>query len=74
MGSENATSQMRTYNGAAAGGKAIDMTWPNGAVVPPFARIDHLLTGARLTVTEIAAKPGFDSDHRFLVASVAIRT
>lgn len=61
-------------DGAAARGKAIDMTWPNGAVVPPFARIDHLLTGARLTVTEIAAKPGFGSDHRFLVASVAIRT
>ena len=61
-------------DGAAARGKAIDMTWPNGAVVPPFARIDHLLTGERLAVTEIVDKPGFGSDHRFLVASVAIRT
>ena len=60
-------------DGAAARGKAIDMTWPNGAVVPPFARIDHILTGARLAVTEIAAKPGFGSDHRMLIASVAIR-
>jgi endonuclease/exonuclease/phosphatase (EEP) superfamily protein YafD len=61
-------------DGAAARGKATDMTWPNGAVVPPFVRIDHVLTGSRLTVTEIAAKPGFGSDHRYLVASVAIRT
>ena len=61
-------------DGAAARGKAIDMTWPNGAVVPPFVRIDHVLTGTRLAVTEIAAKPGFGSDHRYLVAMVAIRT
>ena len=49
------------------------MTWPNGAVVPPFVRIDHVLTGTRLAVTEIAAKPGFGSDHRYLIATVAIR-
>lgn len=61
-------------DGAAARGKATDMTWPNDAVVPPFIRIDHLLTGTRLAVTEITAKPGFGSDHRYLVASVAIRT
>ena len=50
------------------------MTWPNGAVLPPFVRIDHVLTGARLAVTQIAAKPGFGSDHRYLVATVAIQT
>ena len=61
-------------DGAAARGKATDMTWPNGAVAPPFVRIDHVLTGARLAVTEIATKPGFGSDHRYLVAMVAIRT
>ena len=61
-------------DGAAARGKTTDMTWPNGAVVPPFVRIDHVLTGARLAVTKIAAKPGFGSDHRYLVAMVAIRT
>ena len=61
-------------DGAAARGKATDMTWPNGAVVPLFVRIDHVLTGARLAVTEIVAKPGFGSDHRYLVATVAIRT
>jgi endonuclease/exonuclease/phosphatase (EEP) superfamily protein YafD len=61
-------------DGAAARGKATDMTWPNGAVVPAFVRIDHVLTGARLAVTEIATKLGFSSDHRYLVAVVAIRT
>ena len=61
-------------DGAAARGQATGMTWPNGAVVPPLVRIDHVLTGARLAVTEIAARPGFGSDHRYLVATVAIRT
>jgi endonuclease/exonuclease/phosphatase (EEP) superfamily protein YafD len=61
-------------DGAAARGKAIDMTWPNGAIVPPFVRIDHVLTGARLVVTEIAARPGFGSDHRYLTATIAVRT
>ena len=61
-------------DGAAARGKATDMTWPNGAVVPPFVRIDHVLTGPRLAVTKITAQPGFGSDHRYLVATVAVRT
>jgi endonuclease/exonuclease/phosphatase (EEP) superfamily protein YafD len=61
-------------DGAAARGSAADMTWPNGAIVPPFVRIDHVLTGARLAVTAIAAKPGFGSDHCYLFATVAIRT
>ena len=60
-------------DGAAARGKATDMTWPNGAVVPTFVRIDHVLTGARLAVTQIATQPGFGSDHRYVVAQVAIR-
>jgi endonuclease/exonuclease/phosphatase (EEP) superfamily protein YafD len=61
-------------DGAAVRGEALSMTWPNGAVVPPMVRIDHVLTGAHLAVTEIAAEPGFGSDHRYLVAMVAIRT
>ncbi len=61
-------------DGAAARGQATGMTWPNGAVVPPFVRIDHVLTGKRLAVTEIAARPGFGSDHRYLTATIAIRT
>jgi endonuclease/exonuclease/phosphatase (EEP) superfamily protein YafD len=61
-------------DGAAARGKATDMTWPSGALVPPFARIDHVLTGPRMAVTEIDARPGFGTDHRYLVAKVAIRS
>ena len=61
-------------DGAAARGQALDMTWPNGAIVPPFVRIDHVLTGTHLAVTQIAAKPGFGSDHRYLTATVAIQT
>lgn len=60
-------------DGAAARGKATDMTWPNGALVPPFTRIDHVLTGTRTAVTEIDASPGFGTDHRYLLARVAIR-
>jgi endonuclease/exonuclease/phosphatase (EEP) superfamily protein YafD len=58
---------------AAARGQALDMTWPVGAVVPPFVRIDHLLTGPGLAVTAIAGHPGFRSDHRYLTATVAVR-
>jgi endonuclease/exonuclease/phosphatase (EEP) superfamily protein YafD len=61
-------------DGAAARGSATGMTWPNGAIVPAFVRIDHVLTGTGLAVTQIAAKPGFGSDHRYLVATIAIRT
>lgn len=60
-------------DGAAARGQAFQFTWPNGAVVPPFARIDHILTGDDLAVTTIAAYGGFGSDHRYLEATVAIR-
>ena len=59
-------------DGAAARGRALDMTWPNGAVVPPFVRIDHVLTGRDLAVTGIDAVPGFGTDHRYLVATVAV--
>jgi endonuclease/exonuclease/phosphatase (EEP) superfamily protein YafD len=58
---------------AAARGKAIDMTWPNGALIPPIVRIDHLLTGTNLAATAIATGPGFGSDHRYLTATVAVR-
>jgi endonuclease/exonuclease/phosphatase (EEP) superfamily protein YafD len=60
-------------DGAAARGDALDMTWPNGAVVPTFVRIDHVLTGSQLAVTNLATGPGFGSDHRYLLATVAIR-
>lgn len=58
---------------AAARGEAFEMTWPNGAIVPPFVRIDHVLTGSRLSVTRIQAFTGFGSDHHYLTATVAVR-
>jgi endonuclease/exonuclease/phosphatase (EEP) superfamily protein YafD len=60
-------------DGAAARGKATDMSWPNGAIVPAFVRIDHVLTGTHLAVTDISTKPGFGSDHRYVDATVAIQ-
>ena len=60
-------------DGAAARGKATDMSWPNGAIVPAFVRIDHVLTGTHLAVTGITTRPGFGSDHRYVDATVAIQ-
>jgi endonuclease/exonuclease/phosphatase (EEP) superfamily protein YafD len=60
-------------DGAAARGQALEMTWPNGAIVPPFIAIDHVLTGASLAVVKIATGTGFGSDHHYLTAEVAVR-
>jgi endonuclease/exonuclease/phosphatase (EEP) superfamily protein YafD len=57
---------------AAARGQALDMTWPQGRAVPPFVRIDHVLTAGALVVTEIATATGPGSDHRELTARVAL--
>jgi endonuclease/exonuclease/phosphatase (EEP) superfamily protein YafD len=61
-------------DGAAARGQALDMTWPDGAPVPPFVRIDHVLTGANLAVVKIASGSGFGRrSHHYLTAEVAVR-
>lgn len=61
-------------DGAAARGRALDMTWSQMmSVVPPLVRIDHVLTGAGVAVTRISTGDGPGSDHRDLVATVAIR-
>jgi endonuclease/exonuclease/phosphatase (EEP) superfamily protein YafD len=61
-------------DGAAARGQALDMTWPDGAPVPPFIRIDHVLTGPNLAVVTIATGSGFGRrSHHYLTARVAIR-
>jgi endonuclease/exonuclease/phosphatase family metal-dependent hydrolase len=57
---------------AAARSRPLDMTWPNGAIVPPFVRIDHVLTGSQLAVTKITAHQGFGSDHKYVEATVAL--
>jgi endonuclease/exonuclease/phosphatase (EEP) superfamily protein YafD len=59
---------------AAARGRAFDMTWSQtDHPLPPFVRIDHLLTGPGVTVTRIRTGPGPGSDHRDLIATVAFR-
>ncbi len=60
-------------DGAAARGHALHMTWPDGAIVPPFVAIDHVLTGSSLAVVQIASGSGFGSDHHYLTAEVAVR-
>jgi endonuclease/exonuclease/phosphatase (EEP) superfamily protein YafD len=61
-------------DGAAARGRAFDMTWSqNDHPLPPLVRIDHLLSGPGVAVTRIRTGPGPGSDHRDLVATVAIR-
>lgn len=47
------------------------MTFRNSRLIPPLIRIDHVLTGAGLTVTTIRSGRGQGSDHRPLVADVA---
>jgi endonuclease/exonuclease/phosphatase (EEP) superfamily protein YafD len=59
---------------AAARGRALDMTWSQMMTpLPPLVRIDHVLTGPGLAVTQIRTATGPGSDHRDLVATLAIR-
>jgi endonuclease/exonuclease/phosphatase (EEP) superfamily protein YafD len=61
-------------DGAAARGQALEMTWSQTLnPLPPLVRIDHVLTGAGVTVTDIQAENGPGSDHRDLIATVAIK-
>ncbi len=58
---------------AAARGAPLHMTWPrNLRLVPAMARIDHVLTTDGLTVTRIRSGTGRGSDHRPLLADVAL--
>ncbi len=60
-------------DGAAVRGAAFDMTWSQRlGFLPPFVRIDHVLTGRDLTVMSIATGEGPGSDHRDLRATVAM--
>jgi endonuclease/exonuclease/phosphatase (EEP) superfamily protein YafD len=60
-------------DGAAARGRAFHMTWPrNLRIIPPVTRIDHVLTTTGLVTTRITTGEGRGSDHRPLVADVAV--
>jgi endonuclease/exonuclease/phosphatase (EEP) superfamily protein YafD len=59
---------------AAARGRPFQMTWPRDRrLIPPLARIDHVLTTSGLTVTGIWTGQGLGSDHRPLMAVIAVR-
>jgi endonuclease/exonuclease/phosphatase (EEP) superfamily protein YafD len=61
-------------DGAAARGHAFEMTWTQALdPLPPLVRIDHVLTGPGLAVTKIRTDAGIGSDHRDLIATVAIQ-
>lgn len=58
---------------AAARGQPFQMTWSRSQrLVPPLLRIDHVLTSEHLVVTSIATGEGRGSDHRPIVAEVAL--
>jgi endonuclease/exonuclease/phosphatase (EEP) superfamily protein YafD len=58
---------------AAARGHPFEMTWSQTKhPLPPLVRIDHMLTGAGVAVTQIRTGDGPGSDHRDLMATVAI--
>jgi endonuclease/exonuclease/phosphatase (EEP) superfamily protein YafD len=57
---------------AAAGGRPFQMTWPRDRrLLPPFTRIDHVLTTPGLAVIALHPGEGAGSDHKPLVADVA---
>jgi endonuclease/exonuclease/phosphatase (EEP) superfamily protein YafD len=61
-------------DGAAARGRAFDMTWSQTKrPFPPMVRIDHVLTGTGVAVTSIRTDVGSGSDHRDLLATVAVQ-
>jgi endonuclease/exonuclease/phosphatase (EEP) superfamily protein YafD len=61
-------------DGAAARGHPLEMTWSQiEHPLPPFVRIDHVLTGPGVAVTQISTGSGPGSDHRDVRATVAVR-
>jgi endonuclease/exonuclease/phosphatase (EEP) superfamily protein YafD len=59
---------------AAARGEPLAMTWSQlMSPLPPLVRVDHVLTGPNLTAAQITTIPGPGSDHRALVATIAVR-
>jgi endonuclease/exonuclease/phosphatase (EEP) superfamily protein YafD len=61
-------------DGQRTGGTGLGMTWPHGhaLVRTPVLRIDHVLAGEGLEVTSLEVLSNGGSDHRLLVADVAV--
>lgn len=61
-------------DGQRTGGSGLGLTWPDGRGVAwaPAIRIDHVLVGDGLVVTGLDVRSDGPSDHRLLVADVAV--
>jgi endonuclease/exonuclease/phosphatase (EEP) superfamily protein YafD len=51
-------------------GRGLSVSWPTDLVIPPFVRLDHVLTGNGLIPTEIVDFDVPGSDHRGFVVTV----
>jgi endonuclease/exonuclease/phosphatase family metal-dependent hydrolase len=59
---------------ADARGHALEMTWSQEMPpLPPFTRVDHILTGPGVEVVRYSTQDGPGSDHRDPIATVAVR-
>jgi endonuclease/exonuclease/phosphatase (EEP) superfamily protein YafD len=81
-GDLNATSQARWYRELQAlalrgahedRGRGLAVTWPNGLMPYPPIRLDHLLVSPQIQVLEVSEGVGRGSDHRPIIASIALR-
>jgi len=54
-------------------GRGLATTWPNGIFPLPPIRLDHVLVSRELAVTQISEGRGTGSDHRPVIADVALR-
>jgi endonuclease/exonuclease/phosphatase (EEP) superfamily protein YafD len=54
-------------------GRGLAVTWPNGLMPFPPIRLDHLLVSRELEVLSVAEGEGRGSDHRPIVAELALR-
>ena len=53
-------------------GRGLATTWPNGAALLPPLRLDHVLISPRLRVTSVREGRGAGSDHRPVIARLAL--
>jgi endonuclease/exonuclease/phosphatase (EEP) superfamily protein YafD len=61
------------HDAAVERGKGWEMTWSRQlGVVPPMVRIDHVLYSAGVTVTRYRTGNGSGSDHRPIIADLAL--
>jgi endonuclease/exonuclease/phosphatase (EEP) superfamily protein YafD len=56
-----------------ARGRGIVRTWPDDRTfLPPVLDLDHVLVSEGIAVLEVAERPGLGSDHRAVLADLAV--